>query len=65
MAKFRVSVTSTSYGSVIVSATCEDEARKKADKAYYDGTVVWASVSHDLHDVVEETPYMQGNKESG
>ena len=60
MAKFRVSVTETSYGSVEVTAACGDEAREKADQEYCNGNVCWTSGSHDLHDIVKEAPVNTG-----
>ena len=43
MAKFRVSVTETSYGSVEVEAESIEDARSKAEDEYHQGNVIWTS----------------------
>ena len=54
MAKYRVSVNETSFGSVVVDADDEDDVREKAAEEYHRGNVFWTNSDIEIFDIKEE-----------
>ena len=47
--EFHFEIVETSQGGLIVEADNYDDAVKQAHELYYEGQVMWADTSHDLH----------------
>ena len=54
--KYRVNVNETSYGSIVVDADSEDDARDKAYDEYYKGNVRWNKSDAEIFGIANDEP---------